>query len=179
MTHFRLHYQQRAALGRLIAYSHDARRVIRAYALVWLDEGVPAEEIAQSLGTSRQSIYNWARRFEQRQDLVLELRLADAARSGRPATAKGIIEPLIEAVFDQDPRRLGYHATVWTAPLLAFYLRQQHGLRVSADSVGRAVARLRIRWKRPRHTLALRPATWRQAQGGLKRGFSSAPAPSS
>jgi len=29
-----------------------------------------------------------------------------------------------------------------------------------------AIQRLRIRWKRPRHTLALRPATWRQAKGG-------------
>jgi len=174
MTSFRLHSKQRAALERLLTHSRDSRQVIRAYALLWLDEGVPAAEIAEALGTSRQSIYNWVWRFEQRHSRALELRLAAAARSGRPPTAKGIIEPLIEALIDLDPRSLDYHATVWTAPLLAFHLRQSHDLRVSAHSVRRAIARLRIRWKRPRHRLALRPKTWRQAKGGLKRGFSSA-----
>jgi len=98
----------------------------------------------------------------------------DAARSGRPATAKGIIDPLIEAALELDPRQLGYHATVWTAPLLVFHLRQKHHQRVSYTSVRLAIVRLRIRWKRPRHTLALRPQTWRQAKGGLKGGFSGA-----
>jgi transposase len=159
MTSFSLHSKQRAALERLLTHSRDSRQIIRAYALLWLDEGVTAEEIAEALGTSRQSIYNWATRFEQRQGLALELRLADGARSGRPPTAKGIIEPLIEAAIDLDPRSLGYHATVWTAPLLAFHLRQKYELRVSAHSVRRAIARLGLRWKRPRHRMALRPKT--------------------
>ena len=145
MTGFRLHSQLRAALEQFVVQSPEARLVLRAYALLWLDEGMSAEEIAQSLGTSRQSIYNWALRFQQRQGLTLEERLADATRSGRPATAKGIIDPLIAAVFDQDPRRLGYHATVWTAPLLVFHLRQKHHLRVSSRSVRLAIMRLRIR----------------------------------
>ena len=174
MTGFSLHPRQRFALERLTARSHDARLVVRAYALLWLDEGLMIQEIAQLLGVSRQSIYNWALHFEERQGLALEQRLADAARSGRPATAKGIIEPLLETTLKMDPRQLGYHATAWTASLLAFHLRKAHQVQVSADSVSLALARLRIRWKRPRHTLALRPKNWRQAKGGLKRGFSSA-----
>lgn len=174
MSDFRLHPTQRLALEQFIAHSPDARLVVRAYALLWLDDEVPLQEIAQSLMVSRQSIYNWAQHFEERQGLPPELRLADAARSGRPATAKGIIDPLIEAVIDLDPRQFGYHATVWTAELLRFHLLKAHNLRVSADSVSLALARLHIRWKRPRHRLALRPQTWRQAQGGLKKGFSGA-----
>lgn len=174
MNDFRLHPTQRLALEQFIAHSPDARLVVRAYALLWLDDETPIQEIAQSLMVSRQSIYNWAQRFDERQGLALELRLADAARSGRPATAKGIIEPLIAAVIDQDPRQFGYHATVWTAELLWFHLLKVHRLPVSADSVGRALARLHLRWKRPRHKLALRPKHWRQAKGGLKRGFSGA-----
>jgi transposase len=141
---------------------------------LWLDDEVPVLEIAQSLMVSRQSIYNWALRFEERQGLPLKQRLADAQRSGRPTTAKGIIEPLLADVIDRDPRSFGYHATVWTAELLRFHLLKVHHLRVSADSVSLALARLRIRWKRPRHKLALRPETWRQAKGGLKRGFTRA-----
>ena len=176
MSDFRLHPTERIALEQFIAHSSDARLVVRAYARLWLDDEAPIQEIAQNLMVSRQSIYNWAQRFEERQGLALELRLADGARSGRPATAKGIIDPLIAAVIDQDPRQFGYHATVWTAQLLRLHLLKTHKLRVSADSVGRALARLHIRWKRPRHTLALRPKHWRQAKGGLKRGFGGASA---
>ena len=69
-------------------------------------------------------------------------------------------------MIDTDPRKLGYHQTVWTAPLLVRYLDDQHQVEVSRKTVGRAIARLDIRWKRPRHQLARRPDTWRQSKGG-------------
>jgi transposase len=78
----------------------------------------------------------------------------------------GIIDPLIAEVIDQDPRTLGYHSTVWTAPLLREYLEQVHGIAVSQKSVSLAIERWRMRWKRPRHQLALRPEHWRQSKGG-------------
>ena len=84
----------------------------------------------------------------------------------RPCTAQGIIDPLIEAVIDTDPRAFGYRSTIWTAPLLVSYLDKQHHLAVSCQSVRLAIARVEMRWKRPRHHLALRPATWQQAKGG-------------
>jgi transposase len=90
----------------------------------------------------------------------------DAARSGRPRTAHGIIDPLIDAAIDTDPRELGYRSTVWTAALLQAYLSEEHQIEVCSKSVSFAIARLQIRWKRPRHRLALRPGTWRQAKGG-------------
>ena len=85
----------------------------------------------------------------------------------RPApTALGVID----AVIEDDPRDYGYRATVWTAPLLRRYLEVAHGICTSRKSVGRAIARLGIRWKRPRHRLGLRPETWRQAKGGSSAG---------
>jgi transposase len=110
-------------------------------------------------------LYNWAHRFRARSDSDLSERLADAPRSGRPCTAQGIIDPLLDQVIDEDPRDWGYQATVWTAPLLQRYLEDQHHITVSRQSVSAAIDRLAIRWKRPRHRLALRPATWRQAKG--------------
>jgi len=77
-----------------------------------------------------------------------------------------VIDPLIDALIETDPRELGYRATVWTAPLLMTYLADEHTLSVSCQSVRLAIERLRIRWKRPRHQLALRPDTWQQAKGG-------------
>jgi transposase len=166
MTSIELNSKQRFILEKIISAAHDARQVTRAYALLWLDEGDSVEEVAQRLGVSRQSIYNWAWRFFQRDNDDLSLRLADAPRSGRPCTAKGIIDPIIDSLIAGDPRQLGYRSTVWTAPLLVAHLKSEHGIEVSTDSVALAIARLRIKWKRPRHHLALRSPTWRQAKGG-------------
>lgn len=166
MTDFILSGKQRVRLQHLVSHSDDARQLLRAYALLWLDDGDSVIEIAQRLRVSRQSVYNWVSRFHSRSDGDFAYGLADAIRSGRPCTATGIIDPFIDAVIDCDPRQFGYLSTVWTAPLLVEHLRQQHHLSVSDDSVRLAIKRLKIRWKRPRHRLALRPHTWRQAKGG-------------
>jgi transposase len=134
--------------------------------LLWLDEGEAADEVADFLHVSRRTIYYWAERFRERSGLDLRGRLADGPRPGRPRAGGGSVDARIAEVIDTDPRLLGYHPTVWTAPLLAQHLRDRHGVEVSRKTVGRSIARLGIRWKRPRHRLALRPATWRQSKGG-------------
>lgn len=166
MTKLILSAQERTLLQDLIVRTSEARILRRAYALLWSDEGESFDEIANQLKVSRQTVYNWIERFQERADGDMLTRLVDAQRSGRPKTALGIIDPLIETVIDSDPREQGYRATVWTAPLLMSYLANVHHLTVSCQSVRLAIARLRIRWKRPRHTLALRSATWHQAKGG-------------
>jgi transposase len=156
----------RAALLDLIAHTPDARVLRRAYALVWLDEGKSIPDVAEQLNVSRQSVYNWLARFVTRRDLPFEQRLSDAARSGRPVTVQGIIDPLLDAIIDTDPRSLGYRSTIWTVPLLVDYLTKYQHVSTSAQSVRLALARLDINWKRPRHRLALRAETWQQAKGG-------------
>jgi transposase len=158
--------KERTNLEYVVAHAHDSRVLQRAYALLWLDDGESATEVAIRLGVSRQSIYNWIDLFHARLDQEIASRLSDAARSGRPRTAHGIIDPLIDAVIESDPRDFGYRSTVWTAPLLVDYLADKHNLVISDDSVRLAIARLKVRWKRPRHRLALRPLTWRQSKGG-------------
>jgi transposase len=158
--------KQRIELEHLLARHADSRLYQRALALLLLDDGQSVEEIATSLHVSRQSIYNWAWRFQQRGRLSVVERLADAERAGRPVTVKGMVDPLIDAVIDSDPRDYGYNSTVWTADLLRRYLREQHPHKASLRSIGYALVRLRINWKRPRHTLARRDPHWRQAKGG-------------
>jgi transposase len=166
MTPFRLRPRERRQLLGLSRFTPDARQLRRAQALLWLDEGRPAAWAARLLRVRRQTVYNWARHFRERGDRAPPARLLDAPRGGRPATASGVIDPLIAAVIGDDPRAYGYRHTAWTAGLLRQHLAEAHGLRTSPRSVGRALARLGLRWKRPRHRLARRPATWRQAKGG-------------
>jgi len=166
MTELKLKKRERLQLETLVTEPRDARLVRRAYGLLWLNDGDVVATVAARLGVSRQTIYAWVDRFQARADQTLGARLADAPRRGRPCTVAGVIDPLIEGVIETDPRELGYHATVWTAPLLVCFLLEQHARSVSCQSVRLAIVRLRLRWKRPRHQLALRPATWRQAKGG-------------
>jgi transposase len=166
MALIRLSSGDAQALDELLRQTPPAEELFRAQALLWLHQGRSALEVAELLGVRRQTVYNWVERFEERQGLDLRQRLQDAPRGGRPPTAQGIIDPLLQAALDHDPRYYGYRATVWTAPLLRQHLQEAHGLETSRRSVSRALARLGLRWKRPRHALANRAPTWRQAKGG-------------
>jgi transposase len=150
----------------LASHNPVARERCRAQALLWLDEGEAPEQVADALRVSRRTVYYWRERLRDRDGLDLVQRLADAPRPGRPRTGGDGIDPWIAQVIDADPQALGYHPTVWTAPLLVEFLRDRHGVEVSRKTVSRALVRLGIRWKRPRHQLALRPETWRRAKGG-------------
>ncbi len=166
MTQLKLSRKERTSIEWLIVHAHDARTLCRAQAVLWASGDQSIDEIARRLLVTRQSVYNWLARFQERHARPLVERFADATRSGRPCTAAGVIDPLIAEVIEQDPRQLDYQATVWTASLLQTYLSNEHEINVSAKSVQFAIARLRMRWKRPRHQLSLRSRMWRQAKGG-------------
>jgi transposase len=153
-------------LEELVLTATDSRQLKRAQALLWLDAGESVEEIADRLQITQQSVYNWIARFVGRAEVEMAGRVADGPRSGRPRTTLEIIDPLIDQVIDRDPRTLGYNSTIWTAALLQHYLATAWQRKVSTKSVSRALTRLRIGWKRPRHQLALRDPYWRQAKGG-------------
>ena len=170
MAPFRRRPWERRTLLRLLDQTHDATQLRRTQALLWLHDGRQATEVADLLQVSRQTVPHWVQSFRDRIDGDRPDRLLDAPRSGRPATALGIIDPLIDAVIDEDPRDYGYRCTVWTAPLLQRYLAAVYGIQTTHKRVRRAMARLGLRWKRPRHRLGLRPDTWRQAKGGSSAG---------
>jgi transposase len=178
MSAFHLSDRERAELQGLLAGSPNAREFCRVQALLWLAAGEPVDRIADLLGVGRRTVYYWAERFQERDGLDLLARLSDGPRSGRPPTVGRGLDALIAAVIDRDPRDLGYPSTGWTNALLRRYLADVPQVTVSRQSVRRALARLGIRWKRPRHVLALRPDTWRQSKGGSNAACATACAPS-
>src|SRR3954451_19417792 len=170
--------RQRGELEDIVSHTPLVKEYCRAQALLGIAEGSDVGEVAESLQVSRQTVYNWLSRFRERAELDLRARLLDAPRLGRPRAANGTIDGRVAAVIDDDPRNFGYHATVWTAPLLSRYLHDHHGIEVSDRTVGRAIDRLGIVWKRPRHELDLRSKTWRQSKGGSNAAGTASTAPS-
>lgn len=166
MTTLKLSPQERKRLQALAVRTTDADVLRRAQALLWLASGHGIKEVTQRLCVCRRTVYYWVEQYEAREVDDIAGRLSALPRSGRPRTAHGIIDPLIDNIIDSDPRESGYRSTVWTAGLLRQHMSEAHQLTVSQRSVSYALARLGIRWKRPRHQLALRARYWRQAKGG-------------
>jgi len=170
MPGFTLNSKERRELEGWVRTTATASVLRRGQALLWLDEGTSAEEVAELLFVSRAAVYKWVRQFQERQGLEVEERVAEGTRGGRPRTVQGGMDPLVDEVIDQAPRELGSRATVWTAPVLVQYVAEGHPRTGSLQRVRVASARLGISWKRPRPPLALRSPTWRQAKGGLNTG---------
>jgi transposase len=150
----------------LASHNPVSKERCRAQALLWLDEGETVEQVAESLRVSRRTVDYWLERFHDRDERDLRRRLADAPRPGRPRPGDDGVDSWIAEVIDTDPRTLGDHQTVWTAPLRVRSLHDHHQVEVSRKTVSRAIARPDLRWKRPRHQLARRPDPWRQSNGG-------------
>jgi transposase len=161
-------------ISEIMRLTREVRVVKRAQALLWLSDGDTPDEVADRLWVTPRTIYRWIERFERRDDWPLAERLADAPRSGRPDTVAQQLEPLIEQLMDEGPENHGYAAMVWTAPLLRQHVKNVHHLDASQRSVSRALERLELSWKRPRHCLARRSPRWRQAKGGSRAGLPSA-----
>jgi transposase len=119
-------------------------------ALLALDDGQSVAEVAELLGVSRQSIYNWVCAYEQfpRPDA-----LRDRYGVGRPSLWTETLEQLLHHGLGNRPDDLGYVGVNWTVPLLREYLADETGCWLSPDTVRRHLQRLGYVWKRYRYVL--------------------------
>jgi transposase len=144
----------------------DAREVRRAQSLLWLAQGEAVGEVAERLGISRQTVYNWVERYRDQRGRGLTIQLADGERPGRPAEKRRAIESVIEVLLNSDPRDRGYSSAVWSSEMLRREVEKQAGVKLSGKTMRRVLRGRGYRYKRPRHVLSRRSPTWRQAKGG-------------
>jgi len=119
-------------------------------ALLELDQGASPADVAGRLGVTRQTLYNWTRRFAAGGGLRA---LYDRARRGRPPKLSAPVRGLLVWLLKQPPEAFGYRATGWTAALLRHVLAKRMGVRVSARTLRRALHQMDYAWKRPRYIL--------------------------
>jgi transposase len=167
MAIIKLSLAARRSLEQIVCKTNNAKQLKRAQGLLALDDDEPVAKVGQRAGVSRQTVYDWVRRFQEREGEPIAQRLLDRPRSGRPPTKREAATALIQCVMGTDPRTYGYRALDWTIPLLQEQLRRETGLEVGEQTIGRCLHQLGYRWKRPRHVLSRRSPTWRQAKGGL------------
>jgi transposase len=150
MSRLKLTHWQGRRLHQQLQSTSDARTYRRTLAVLELDRGRSAADIAAMLGVTRQSVHNWAAAFAHDPN---PLTLRDEDRCGRPALLAEQTDGLLPSLMGQSPQGLGYPHTDWTVPLLQQQLEKGLGLRPSDETVRRGLRRLGYVWKRPRYVL--------------------------
>jgi transposase len=166
MALIRLAFRARLRLQQLARSGAKAREVRRAQALLWLHQGDRVQQVAERLGVSRQTVYQWLAQYHQRRPAPVCQRLQDCPHWGRPPQQREAAQKIIAQLLPRDPRRYGSRALVWTVPHLCRQVQQRTGQKISQRTVRRALHQLKQCYKRPRYVLARRSPTWRQAKGG-------------
>lgn len=141
----------RHQLAKALKHVTEVRTYKRLQAVFLVATGRAVKDVAQIVGVSFQTIYNWVNWYLQGQAAEV---LSDAPRAGRPLVAPGITAARIKREFGRDPLRLGYKTTVWTVPLLTAHLSRRYNCRLSPDTLRRRMRQMGLRWKRPRYVYA-------------------------
>src|SRR5437016_520588 len=107
MSILRLTACQRRLLRVELSATDDASYYRRLLALLQLDRGQSTADVAQALGVTRQSVYNWARAFQRSPRPAT---LEDHYGIGRPTVWTDDLRALLRSCFRQRPDALGYAA---------------------------------------------------------------------
>lgn len=150
MSELKLTAQQRHRLQAQLRQTPDARVYRRTLALLEVAQGRPVAQVADFLGVTRQSIYNWIATYTLTHDSAA---LCDDLRSGRPSLWTEDTRAWLGSLLEQSPDFFGYPAVNWTVPLLAEQLQHCTGQAFSGDTLRRELDRLGYVWKRPRYVL--------------------------
>jgi transposase len=117
--------------------------------LLSAEKGLKAETIAEIVRESHITVLRWLKRY------VAEGidGLLDAPRPGRSARVTDEYRKRLIEVVRRRPRSLGLEYSMWTLQRLADYLAEEIGIRVSAETVRRELAKEGIVFSRPQHTI--------------------------
>jgi transposase len=129
---------QRGRLRRQLDETTSARVFRRTLAILDLDRGESAADVAYRLGVSRQTVYNWLARYVMTREPAF---LAEQERPGRPTVWSERLRHRLQQLLNTSPDQCGYDATNWTVPLLREELSHA-GLDVADETVRRELARL-------------------------------------
>lgn len=136
---------ERAALTHRFKTSADVRLVHRCHAVLLSADGWPVPKIAALLQVDQSTVHRWLDRFQARRVAGLAIQWG----TGRPPRWDEAYEALLVETVRHPPRWYGWEQSLWTCPLLADYLAQQTGIRLSAERVRVLLHQHGLRLKQP------------------------------
>ena len=121
----------------------------RAMGLRLLHEGHSPQEVAELSSVSPPTVYDWHHRF---QASGVE-GLANRPKSGRPPKADEAYVALLEETIEEDPQKLGYAFTIWTAARLEKHMAEQTGISLGPTQFRALLKANGFVYRRPKHDL--------------------------
>lgn len=136
---------QRKTLLRLVRSGDDVRVSRRAQVVLLLADGFSHRDIRTFSYASFEFIGDCARRFRSGS---IEALFDEAKDVQHPW-----LEDLLNWILEKTPEDFGYYRSRWSCETLAEVLAWEKGVRVSAETVRRALRRANFVWRRPRPVL--------------------------
>jgi transposase len=123
----------------------DAMSYIRKLAVDAVHtRGCSPESVADVLGISRSSLYDWLRRYREGGYDALDTRYAPGSA---PLMTPEMDEWLTDTVLSTDPTQHGYDSLLWTGRLLAELLEKRFGVKVRPGTVDTHLQQLRLSYQ--------------------------------
>jgi transposase len=142
---------QNAELDRLYRTTKAPRLRTRAQmVLLSAEQGLKVPQIAAIVRESDATVLRWLKRYRAE---GLE-GLHDAPRPGRPSEVTEAYRAALLAAVRRRPRSLGQPVSLWTLQRLVDYLAENTGIRVSDETVRRALKQAGIVLSRPQHKIS-------------------------
>jgi transposase len=118
--------------------------------LLAAEQGLKVAQIARIVRESEATVLRWLKRYRAE---GLE-GLQDAPRPGRPSSMTAAYKAALLAAVRRRPRSLGLPFSLWTLQRLVDYLAEQTGIRVSDETIRRALKDAAIVLSRPQHKIS-------------------------
>ena len=142
---------QHEHLDRLYRTTKTPRLRTRAQMiLLAAEQRFKVAQIALIVRESEATVLRWLKRYRAE---GLE-GLQDAPRPGRPSPMTEVYRAELLAAVRRRPRSLGLPVSLWTLQRLVDYLAEQTGIRVSDETIRRALKRGGIVLSRPQHKIS-------------------------
>ena len=142
---------QRDDLDALYRKTKDPRLRTRAQmVLLSAEQHLKVPEIGRIVRESEATVLRWLKRYLAEGPEGLK----DAPRPGRPADLTDAYRVELLAAVRRRPRSLDLPFSLWTLQRLVDYLAEKTGLRVSDETVRRALKKAGIVLSRPQHKIS-------------------------
>jgi len=143
--------EQKVELDELYRKTEVPRVRTRAQmVLLSAEKKLKVDEIAEIVRESSVTVLRWLHRYmaEGIQGLL------DAPRAGRSSILTDEFRKRLLEVVRRRPRSLELEFSMWTLQRLADFMAEDTGIRVSTETIRRALAKEDIVFSRPQHTIS-------------------------
>jgi len=125
---------------------HRTLEVLRLRAVEQVQAGAHPEDVAETLGLHRKTVYGWLAKFREGGRDALRAKPVP----GRPPKLSGSqIARLYELIVGADPRQLSFAFALWTREMVRQVIRREFGVALSVVSVGRLLRTMGLSPQRP------------------------------